>query len=297
MDLIIKKGRIKQILKEELSISDDVKDISKMCLDFIMEDSSKNKFDRKDTLEYKNGGHTLVPSMQGSTILEHKNFVFFLSYTVDNFESFDEAFMFIKSNGSYDFETNTLHINCIAVNGEINYKLIQPTIMHEVEHLLQSMMSKRPLYGHLYKMAKSHLNDGNPMIKHLASFIYYSNYAEIDARINGFYKELFLLHDYYGDGAMNHIDETIFHEVEDFMENFIPTVSDEMLPALHYFGFSSAKSFKNMGKRALEYLKRKKMKVIQKYIKDVQVSKRPIISEEAYDPFFNDLTKIPIYMR
>lgn len=191
MDNIILE-EIEKILKEELSVNNEIDNISEEIMLNIGNDYKiGNKQIIKDSIYLYSSSFT-------KTFLDKK---IYINYKIYNFLN-NEVFQMCKDDyGITDGSSACLEggrfimvsINGYCVSGTLNKALLLDTIRHEIEHIFQQIKSGKVIpQNNAYNTFAQpmYLYNEDNITKTIANLIYLSERFEIDAMVNGLYGEL-----------------------------------------------------------------------------------------------------------
>ena len=182
----------KDILKEELSISNDVNNITSKIKSIISNDYKQNK---DNYSKYKTIDNNLDFVFFNEIVVKYNdiniNILYHVLITND-----EKTFNYYKVK--YPSKSSTYGFNLIlfitAYNGYINWKNNSMSLQHEVEHLYQSYKMKKPILSDdkmkEYTIIDTLTNSNNFYDKVIGFTYYYYFKAEKNAIINGLYREI-----------------------------------------------------------------------------------------------------------
>ena len=172
--LYITESQFKEFILEELSIANEVIEVSNEIIQKIYEGISKDLNEFTFDAPY-------------NTMVNVKIYAFNNNNEFSNWLDNDGVkFLY---NG-FSFNENTFYFTCVKINDEIDISIIENNVFHEVEHLIQSIKQGKPITSNGYDVIVKHLNDFNPVISTVCNILYYTKKFELDATINGFYSDL-----------------------------------------------------------------------------------------------------------
>lgn len=183
--LLITENQFKQLVNEELGISNEVFNISKEIFNNICSDIKTRESVKLDLCYIKNG---VVKSSL-------KDVEFKVNYVYRNFldkkiiEHIDKDSL---SNGGTVFLNKKFiicNINLYGISGSINEEDAMDTIQHEIEHIYQQIMSNKRIPEDDFRYAKMRTDlESNDNIRNTIGRLVYLCYkSEQDAFINGTY--------------------------------------------------------------------------------------------------------------
>ena len=182
----------KDILKEELSISNDVNNITSKIKSIISNDYKQNK---DNYSKYKTIDNNLDFVFFNEIVVKYNdiniNILYHVLITND-----EKTFNYYKVK--YPSKSSTYGFNLIlfitAYNGYINWKNNSMSLQHEVEHLYQSYKMKKPILSDdkmkEYTIIDTLTNSNNFYDKVIGFTYYYYFKVEKNAIINGLYREI-----------------------------------------------------------------------------------------------------------
>lgn len=177
---------IKEIVKEELSISDEVLKTKNALVAAIIKDSKNMpKHDSKFADYMKQGILFKYPLFGEQWIVIYKIFYIKSNAEYDNLISNIEAGK-TSPNGK-------VYVNLIYIADRNNYTDIEGEVQHELEHIYQVAKKKKwiissQLSADIYSKAQNLKNNGTTIGEQLVGFtLYYNNNFERDVFTNGIY--------------------------------------------------------------------------------------------------------------
>ena len=185
-------NELKEVLKEELSINNEVINISKKIFEEIKNNYLKSHKDNIDD------GIYLYSSSFYESVLNKK---FSVRYNIYNFLDIN---VFNKKNKSYNITEGVsacleggifimMRVNGYCISGNLKEELLMDTIMHEVEHIFQQIKAGKtlPTDGLYNKYAQpKYIYSENELERIVSNLIYLTDKFEIDGMVNGLYGEL-----------------------------------------------------------------------------------------------------------
>lgn len=186
----------KDILKEELGISNEVNELTIRVKNLISSDFAKNK---DNNLFYKR--------IKGFEVFSNKidisfnNIVLKITYVILISNNTNEINSFKKSfDSEIALDNKTLFLYLTTTNiGKINWKIHSMTVQHEIEHFFQtykrgeSLLNKSEMEK--YKQYISLIKSDNIYDKVIGYIFYFYVNAERDALVNGLYRKIMELND------------------------------------------------------------------------------------------------------
>ena len=173
---------ITQLVKEELGISETVKDVTNSIMSAIIKaKNGKPLFKNKISGTIKDFG-----LFGKSTTIEYD------IYYVRDRSEINSLGLF--NLGSHNNKTNTLKTTLVFVRNENRYIDLDGTLQHEVEHAYQESRSGKPLItpknSNVYVKADRLMQSSNRYEKLVGWTLYLANRFEKDGKMNGLYKEI-----------------------------------------------------------------------------------------------------------
>ena len=183
--LLITESQFKQIVNEELGISQEVFQISKDVYDKICSDIKTRDSEKIDICNIK----------RGVVKCSLKDVEFDINYTYRNFldknllKHIDKSGL--SEGGTVFLNKNFIicNINLYGIGGSINEEDAMDTIQHEIEHIYQQIMSNKRIPGDddRYAKMRTDLESNNEVRKTVGRLVYLCYKSEQDAFINGTY--------------------------------------------------------------------------------------------------------------
>ena len=174
--------KINNILREELSIANDVikisNDVFSNVIKIIKDNIQENIFDKLYNFNFSYADKFNV-TLNTVNFRTKEDYLFF---------GYDENNITIMTNAYYAND-NTLYLFFGLINNKIDYNDILNTIQHEIEHYYQGVCKQSSLSTSDYQWAISNLNNENIFIAILSQIKYFTKQFELDAQINGAYSE------------------------------------------------------------------------------------------------------------
>lgn len=183
---------INNIIKEELGIADEVKDLTSKILNII-----KDKIKITKSVVFDNG----AGRKSGDFTIDafgKKLTVFFTNYNFKDKTYYDkciekkgESFLDSTSNHYYlksKLIYNAISINIVSISGYFKDSIVAQDIQHELEHIFQqTKMGSSFNNEDFYNLVKSKLYSSNKFEHNVALILYMSFKSEIEGFANGLY--------------------------------------------------------------------------------------------------------------
>ena len=176
--IYITESQFKEYLLEELSISNEVIDMSEEIISTIINKLENNEKEFTFNFRY----NTFVDVK----IFSFKNNREF-SYWIDDINN---RKLLINN---FSFKENTFYIRCIKVNGDLDTVTLHNNVYHEVEHFFQSLKKGKPITAKKYDIITKYMNESeecNFITSLICKILYFTSKIELDAIANGFYSDL-----------------------------------------------------------------------------------------------------------
>ena len=198
----------RNIIKEEMSFSQDVYDIADKIYDMMIWniDNGNPIHSREQNYPYTDeNNQECHGSVETSTYVIDisqemakvcatikKLMVTVISFS--NFEIYTSHYREFHFEGDFSPQTHSINLTIPRFEGKFNANNIMPLLAHEVEHLYQYQMAidhRNPISGStLYNNALEYMESANPLLKDIALLAYFFYDMEIDARAQEIYREL-----------------------------------------------------------------------------------------------------------
>lgn len=187
LENVLLEGKCRKILKEELSVSEDV---IKATYELVKE--INNQLDDSKWQEYdgtKRIGFFFTPKFTNEIF--NLNSVSGFIIDAGTYESYTERYNEIQ-RAAYYVKTNTMFINAPYFDGKIHYDGLIPIIAHELEHKYQDALSNVLCYGKMVESGKKIMADFKEWSDEycLGYALYYLSKSEIDANCHRLAMEL-----------------------------------------------------------------------------------------------------------
>lgn len=228
MELIITESQFKNLLSEELGISEFV--YGESCklfsiLEKSIADNTKNSIKNEFYGEIK--GDVVFPFMNANIKL---------SYTCYNFFSKDYyEYSKIESSGwSVLMSKNSILAGLVipCISGTILKSEIMDTIQHELEHCYQQLLMGKRFSGEMeYARMRTNMECNDEFKRDIANMFYACIKSEQDGFINGLYSYLMLQPWYYDEGHLHNSEAWKLYSksVETYLKyNNMPAFKDEL---------------------------------------------------------------------
>lgn len=285
---------IKELIREELSISNDV---SKKSIEII--DLIQNDYKNRERVEIADG----VYERKGSVECDMFGKTFTINYTHFNFrdyDTYDEQWRLFRNDNTSSYIDGEIRVSILAISGEIQPNTLDDSVQHEVEHMYQTFMRGKELYTsksmyNKFLVVKSQLDKGlddcGGFLPKLCDVIYYTNKNEHDAFVNGLYAQLIKTHTLYHKRTMEASDAykvvTYLKQLEEFLGGEID--NKHFGDAATHFG-KSKEWFIQRCSIGRDYLMKRIMKIMVKGMKDRRMLDEDKhiminISPFPYEPF------------
>lgn len=258
-----------KIIKEELSISDNVKRMVSSLLKRFMEiykgDNSRiplksiKKMVSSDTifeLKYMPLFLMVGDNVFGEVYLNVNVFFF------PDMDTYDKYWSIANIGG--ECNGNSVIVNVPCVGGELFKEFIAETLHHEIEHMYQNIMAGKRYRHAIYRkcadiLTGEDLKHNSEIYKTIANVIYMLSDIEINANVNGLYSQLMTGYDYN-----NSPTKSEYENVRNQFESVKTMNGDNNLnDTLAYFGFNFTR-FMAFFSRQWAYYQTKVRKVAQR---------------------------------
>lgn len=188
--LLMNKDEInesKEHLHEHKSISQDVVDISKHIINFIVSDAVKEKpsYSEKTGLKFKENDITCTLSKFDMEDIH----IYYLIYFIDNASDIRWLQKHYDLNCSYDEETREMKIITYVVIDTFAEDF-EESVIHETTHMFQydkGMEKRKNLYDNCIELYQS----SNTLESYVGLLLYHTFPHEQDAFVHQFYQHLF----------------------------------------------------------------------------------------------------------
>lgn len=267
----------KNILNEELSISNDVNNITTKIKSAVSNDYKKNK---DDLTKYKPIDKKLDDVFYNELDINYNNIIIKVVYYVLN-TSEEKTFRYYKGKYASKSRNTEFHLTLFLTgyNGVINWKLNSMSLQHEVEHLYQLYKKKKPLLSS-DKMKDYNniefLMDSDDFYDNIVGFTYYYYFKiERNANINGLYRKIM---DANEDGVfvdpMEIIKDSLYYQNVQFIKKTIqdstklPLIEKSLLKIN-----KSLKSYLRVANRMIDEYTKAFGRLLYKTKKDIEKEK------------------------
>lgn len=256
----------KNLIFEELSISDEVLKIGNVLKTKIIEEINKEEgqylynANRANVL-IKNTRIHLDESVFGIVDNIYAQVIFFTSK-----EDYTKSFYSHNFGGQTNLNDKTIFLTLFGIENEINEAFLTSVLNHELKHCLQESLYLSPDISKLYKKALFVMNKADFFGEHLvkiARLIYFFDKNEINANMESLYQELIGMNDIHLQ-SVPILNEYEKHKL--MLSDLNDYLFDDLIvfQVQDFFG-KSLKEIINYLKHRVEYFEIRKRKVIWKY--------------------------------
>jgi hypothetical protein len=255
---------IKNIIKEELSISDEVLKAKKTIISAIIKDSKAREKEVSPIANYVKRG-------QFNEVLFEKDYlVKYEVYYVNN--DWGYKYVLEKCPGGYS-NSSEIFIHLVYVKEKNQYIDVVGDAQHELGHIYQAIRKNKwllsnKLTGDIYKKACDLKNNGTTLAEQLVGYtLYYNNNFERDAFANGTYS---MMVDNNVTEPIKYLKQTVNFQNVLAIERVLETGNyKEGIDAVAKSAFGKSYAWwANIARRMVSTYKVKMGKVIAKYQKE-----------------------------
>lgn len=268
---------MKEFLFEELSISDEVVNVSEKITQEILKESESLSWSKYKDFQVKNITITIIKDFDLDVII----------VKLINLTSKEEYNLYINSFQNEYCHKSTFGINMLnlvlpCINGIYCAEYSNGVIQHEVEHAYQIFKRNGFKDDLFYNVANELTCSNNEVEKNIGMIIYYLDKREIDANANSLFNNL---------KSMNILNREEINKTQGFGEYmFIKSIieeyiNDDNLNAISPFFKVSSNKLKKYIEIQNKYLRIKFGKVIQNHFNKINVVE---IIDKPLGLFFKD---------
>lgn len=260
------------LIFEELSISDDVLNITNDIVPLIFQEIEKD-----DGRIFRSQDNSFLLKQTSIKLDEPifgiiNNIIIQAIYFVDKneYKNFFGAFSF---GGETNVDTKEIILTIFGINNQINQKFLMSTLTHELKHCYQlSLYNNATDIPKLYKTALYYMNLGyGPLyIMELSRLLYFFDKNEINANMESLYQEL-----KYSNGKIER--NNILNEYEACLEDYRNLkdflFDDKAMKEIKELFHKSLKELLKYIENRIEYFNIRKRKVFQKFKQEQVIEK------------------------
>lgn len=176
--IYVTESQFREYLLEELSISNEVIEMSEEMISTIL-----NKIENNEKEFIFNFKYNTFVDVKIYSFKNNKEF----SYWIDDINN---RKLLINN---FSFKENTFYIRCVEVNGNLDTVTLHNNIHHEVEHFFQSLKKGKPITAKKYDIITKYMHESeecNFITSLICKILYFTSKIELDAIANGFYSDL-----------------------------------------------------------------------------------------------------------
>lgn len=255
--------KISQLVKEELGISETVKDITNGIMSAIIKDKK-----RKPLFKNKISG-----VIKDFDLFGVKTEILYDVYFVKDKSEIDS--LGLSNLGAHNSTTKTLRTTVVFLRDENRYIDLGGTLQHEVEHAYQESRSGKPLLTSkntdIYVKANRMMRTGDLYERLVGWTLYLANRFEKDGKMNGLYSEIM---DNWGKAPIDVVKETNIYQnisaIKKFIEDKSPACKKGIENACQKNFNRHYNWWRNMAKKVVSAYTNKIGKIIAKAEKDME---------------------------
>lgn len=190
---------IKDVLNEELGISNSVSLLTLRIKNLISSDYGKNRNDMKYRVEYNLVDNKYIYIFKNEIEVIFNNDILNVEYYVLNTDDNNLIKFYNTKTNSYQRKNSIiLFLSCKIFNDKINWDYYSEDLQHEVEHYFQLYKKGKSLLSSKRSRSYKKYTDLAKSDNYIDSIIGYTYYyyfkAEENAIINGLYRKIMDLH-------------------------------------------------------------------------------------------------------
>lgn len=191
------KSDLRKVIKEELSINNDVmvatNSLARNVVDDVMSNFKTMAKSLKPGIKVYDGSGRYTVIFNGHVVKISIGVKYFHFSNKEIYETYKYEIDCNYATSSSDGRYNFINLYCYGINGTPNITEIKASLQHEIEHLYQANRGDKKIstFDKVYDIAARNLfNKGNKALMYLSNIIYYSYEYEQDGYVNGLYSEL-----------------------------------------------------------------------------------------------------------
>ena len=271
----------KMILEEELSISNDVKELTDILSSEIIRNINNSKYNQMTMFDYIN--IKPIQILYKHTIIKDYNCfdkninVSVICYQFNNKEEYIKYHPFIDTiGGTYNRALNNIELGIVSINDKINVSMLKNFLSHELEHIYQYSLIETKELSSIYKKLINIINNPhniNDVLYGICYCLYFLDKDEINANLHGLYFEL----KERNVQDLNGLNQTnlllTYNNVIKLYKEFITLGDDDikLIESLNYLKLTKNQIIKLID-IGLKYFKNKLGKVWQRYINELTIT-------------------------